>query len=285
MMRPQRYFPNGTDIVFPKVASEPLYYGRQQAIPFEGHRAIIDEETGEVLTVVSDQYNLIRHENIIETIETQLRKMNVVFERNVTMIKAGARMVATYTLPEIQVVLASDEVLIPTMVIKNSYDLSWVASMMGGVMRLICTNGAYMGTMFKKMRHRHVGILDEGYLKERLSALGESFDLYVQNYKSMLVTPLSPSLLGRLTAFGFNVGETTALRTMREQTSGLTLDLAQHTDPATGEEVYVWEAKDMDKFHQVDLFNLTTEFTTHKVASAVRQDMFYDRISRSLMEQ
>lgn len=283
IQRTQRIFPNGMDIVFPNVTTEPLYYGKQDATPFDGFRAIVDQSDKSVLTVVSEQYRLIRHEDMIEALEIHLRHLNMAFERKVTMIKQGARMMATYTLPEITVRISENEILSPTIIMKNSYDLSWVATIMGGVMRLVCSNGAYMGTMFQKVRQRHVGWLTQDYLAGRLEMLSNSFHDYVNWYKSAIAMPISTQDLAVIDMFDLNKTEASMLNHMKEKTSGLYLDLIPIIDADKGIEIPTWTIPNQEKFNRVDMFNLLTEFTTHKVANTVRQDGIYEKISRHLM--
>lgn len=285
MQAVQKTYPHGMEVPFPRVASEPLYYGKRVPTHFEGWRALVDQDDGSIVSVVSAGYRMVKHEHVVEATEDALRKQGLEFQRSVTLIKEGAKMVATYTIPSIEVKVAEGDILNPTLVIKNSYDLSWVASILGGIYRLICSNGAYVGTMFEKFRHRHVGQLDAEAMQARIANVADSFEQFGIHYKMMRTTPLSNFRTEKVVGhIPLNKGEQVALQGLKERSSGLVLDLVPHKQE-NGETVPVWAIKDGDeeKFNVADLFNLLTEFNTHKVGSAVRRDLFSDRIAKGMM--
>jgi len=285
MQAVQRTYKNGVDVPFPRIASEPLYFGKRTPTHFEGWRALVDQEDGSVVSVVSAGYQMIRHEAIVEAAESALKAQGLHFERSITLIREGAKMVATYTIPEINVTVGDGDVLNPTIIIKNSYDLSWVASILGGIYRLICSNGAYLGTMFEKFRHRHVGTLNAEQMSARISGVTHSFNTFSDFYKTQASIPLTNDFTENvLDALPLNKGEQSALGTLHERTSGLTIDLIPNRRKDEDKEV-VWAIKggDHEKYSRVNLFNLLTEFNTHRVGSAVRRDMFSNKIARAMM--
>ena len=287
MQASQKTYHHGEDPVFPNVVSEPLYYGKRTPTHFEGYRALVDQNDGEVVSVVSESYQMVRHEDILIKAEKAFSYLGLEFDRTITLIKDGAKMVAKYVIPSIEVALAPGDIIYPTVIIKNSYDLSWVASLIGGVYRLTCSNGAYVGTMFEKFKHRHVGLLDAGYLGSRLALLSERFDLYATGAKMMAQTPLTNYTVEKVVArLPLNKGEQHSLQTLHEKTSGMCLELVPNMTPNADLDSVVWAIRGGEKDRtQINLFNLLTEFTTHRVAGSARKDLLSERLSRAMFTQ
>jgi hypothetical protein len=284
MQLTQKTFNHGDDVTFPNVVSEPLYFGKRTPTHFEGWRALVDQEDGEVISIVSEAYRMVRHENIINATEDALQKAGFQFDRKLTLIKEGAKMVAEYTLPDIEVVVAPNDIIHPTLIIKNSYDLSWVASILGGIYRLVCANGAYVGTMFEKFKHRHVGQLNAETMMSRVSGVTASFERFETFYKDQAALPLTDFMTEKVAGFlPLNKGEQVALMGMRERSSGLALDLVPKK--VDGEDTAVWAIRggENEKHSAINLFNLLTEFNTHRVTSATRRDFLSDKIARAMM--
>lgn len=287
MQASQKTYHHGEDPVFPNVVSEPLYYGKRDPLHFEGYRALVDQNDGEVISVVSENYQMVRHQDILGKAEKALAHLGLEFDRSVTLIKDGAKMVAKYIIPSIEAVLAPGDIVHPTIIIKNSYDLSWVASLNGGVYRLTCSNGAYVGTMFEKFKHRHVGLLDAGYLGSRIALLSDRFSVYAEGAKLMAQTPLTNYTVEKVVArLPLNKGEQHSLQTLHEKTSGMCIELVPNMTPQADLDSVLWSIKGGEKdWTQINLFNLLTEFTTHRVAGASRRDLLSERLSKAMFPQ
>lgn len=284
MQASQKTYLHGEHPTFPSVVSEPLYYGKRDPHHFEGYRALVDQNDGEVISVVSQNYQMLRHEDIVDKTEKALIHLGLEFDRSITLIKEGAKMVAKYTIPSIEATLAPGDIVHPTIIIKNSYDLSWVASLIGGVYRLTCSNGAYVGTMFEKFRHRHVGLLEAGYIGNRLMSLTERFEQYALGARLMAETPLTNYTVEKVVArLPLNKGEQHSLLNLHEKTSGMCLELVPNMKPDADLDTVLWSIKGGEQDRtQINLFNLLTEFTTHRVAGAARKDLLSERLSKAM---
>jgi len=144
-----------------------------------GHKGIIRVDTGDVLAIHGDGYNLTSNESIMTQFVDALANsgLNLEGARVINELShGGARMFVKITLPMHKVIIKSgDEVDLQISVV-NSYD-GWSAlrSIFGGF-RLLCSNGMVVGTKMWEGYGRHTANLDISATAHRLAGVAESYD-------------------------------------------------------------------------------------------------------------
>ena len=109
-----------------------------------GHKFIIREDTGQVLSCMTDNYKLITNGQILSKADPVLKEKGAKLT-DVQMFAGGTRTKWTYRLSDTKVKVAKDDYLNPEITIVNSYDGSSEASAHGGAFRLVCSNGMVIG--------------------------------------------------------------------------------------------------------------------------------------------
>jgi len=119
-----------------------------------GHKFIMREDTGEILSCMTDEYKLVTNKEIMDTALPILKKCGAK-PREVKVLNEGKRTVYKFNMPEMKIPISKDDICTPEIIIKNSYDGSWELGIMSGAFRLICLNGAVIGIVLNKKRNRH----------------------------------------------------------------------------------------------------------------------------------
>ena len=120
-----------------------------------GYKFIVREDTGQVLSCMTDAYKTISNSNIISKATPILKEKGAILT-DVRMFADGARTKWTYRLNDTKVKVAKDDYLNPEITIVNSYDGSSEASAHGGAFRLVCSNGMVIGYALSKEGSRHI---------------------------------------------------------------------------------------------------------------------------------
>jgi len=129
------------------VALQPVFHdwpdGRRE-VP--ARRAIVRQDTGEAIAVVSDRYSLVPHANILDTVEQAIAPLEVgPVPRGIYVDRRGARMRALFKFPALaRSVLGRDEIC-PCLQVRNTYDGSARIAVHIGAFRFVCTNLAVGG--------------------------------------------------------------------------------------------------------------------------------------------
>jgi hypothetical protein len=225
------------------VTLRPIYQAHNETFPeIPKRRAVVREDTGQVLAVVSDRYALVPHQRILELVEEAISPLDVgAVPRGIYVDRQGARMRAVYKFPALtQPVLSSDE-LCPCLKIQNTYDGSSRIAVHIGAFRFVCTNlavgggGVFAGGFMAV----HAGEVPITEVTKQLTSYLEGFAQIVELYRRWASTEAAPETLNRvLCALPKRVE--TALR----------IEL-----PPT-RRVMIWEA-----------YNRATHFATHQMRS------------------
>ena len=92
-----------------------------------GYKFIVREDTGKVLSCMTDNYKLVKNE---------------------TMMK--------WTFPDNKVKMSKNDEMIPEINIVNSYDGTVGLNILGGAFRIICSNGLVIGFIASKYTNKHI---------------------------------------------------------------------------------------------------------------------------------
>ena len=139
--------------------SDSLFPVMEESIKVEGlknstdYKFIINAETSEVLSCMTNEYKLVTNEDVIKKAMPVLKDNGAVLS-SVNMFNNGARTTYRYRFPKITVKIDKDE-LNPEVIIKNSYDGSTNVDALAGAFRLVCSNGLIIGRTYGHTKNRH----------------------------------------------------------------------------------------------------------------------------------
>jgi hypothetical protein len=137
---------SGSPADFP-VSLQPVFHqGPDGSRPIPDRRAIIREDTGEAIAVVSDRYTVVPHTRILDLVEQAIRPLDVgVVPRGVYVDRRGARMRAVFKFPSLAKPLVGQDTICPCLQVRNTYDGTARIAVHIGAFRFVCTNLAVGG--------------------------------------------------------------------------------------------------------------------------------------------
>ena len=119
-----------------------------------GHKFIVREDTGEVISCMTNEYNLIKNEQVIDIASPIMTKYDAEL-KEVRTFSEGARSQWTWNFPNSTVDIGGGDMVNPTVTIRNSYDGSLEASATAGAFRLVCSNGMVIGIVLGRNSVKH----------------------------------------------------------------------------------------------------------------------------------
>ena len=150
-----------------------------------GHKFIIREDTGKILSCMTDNYRLVKNEMITKKTENIINK-NGGKLKEIQMFGGGARSMVKWEFPKHKIKIAKQDEMTPEIVWQNSYDGTIGLNIIAGAFRLICLNGAVIGIIATKYKNKHIiqnmklddieGVIDETIRKTKIM-MKEEFPL------------------------------------------------------------------------------------------------------------
>ena len=119
-----------------------------------GYKFIVRQDTGDVLSCVTDTYKVVQNYSVIEAAEPILKETEAVLTE-AESFSNGARSIWTWKIPDIKVKVDKKDFVNPTITIKNSYDGSVQLHILAGAFRLVCSNGLVIGTTISNKVNKH----------------------------------------------------------------------------------------------------------------------------------
>ncbi len=247
---------------------------REQEVIVDGrvvpkYKAIVDCETEQVYSIVSNKYKVLSHDEALNPILETLEKGNHGrFAVETILSKNDARMFTTITLRDYEVSVGSrDDVVCPQIIVKNSYDLSFRYSVEIGAFRFVCSNGLVVGRRFDLIKRKHYNIVipTQDQISRRLddayTIIKEESERW-KRWQDRLVTPrLYENIID-------------------------TLDLPQKGTKEIEEEVEKISTFTHEYYRTLTmwaLFNILTAHITHNVAKVAMRAKLNDRLRKATM--
>ena len=119
-----------------------------------GYKFIVREDTGQVISCMTNEYNLIKNEQVIDIASPIMTKYDAEL-KEVRTFSEGARSQWTWNFPNSTVDIGGGDMVNPTVTIRNSYDGSLEASATAGAFRLVCSNGMVIGIVLGRNSVKH----------------------------------------------------------------------------------------------------------------------------------
>lgn len=206
-------------------------------------RAVVRTDTGEALAVVSDRYQLVPHQRILEVVEQALVPLDVgPAPRGIYVDRNGARMRAIFKFPALQKPIRGDDTVCPCLRIHNTYDGTSRIGIHIGAFRFVCTNlavgggGVFAGGFMSV----HTGEIPLEEVAAQLANYLLAFEEIVALYRTWLGQPLDRARLAEVIAdLPKKAGKTIAGETERRNASVV-----------------------------FDAYNVATDYATHRTRSA-----------------
>ena len=152
-----------------------------------GYKFIMREDTGQILSCMTNNYRLVKNEFINKKSANVIKK-NGGRIKEVQTFGHGARSLVKWEFPDHKVTLGKKDEMTPEIVWQNSYDGTIGLNIIAGAFRLICLNGAVIGIVATKYKNKHIvqnmslddieGIIDETINKTKI-IMKEEFPLLI----------------------------------------------------------------------------------------------------------
>jgi hypothetical protein len=173
---------------FPKVSERNLYttvdydeYGSAGYNQAPMHKAIIDSNTGRVISVVGKGYNLTPNNIVVPRYDEAISRSKLDtagMTRKVSSSHDGARTVVIYTFPAHAMEVVKGDAMHLQITLLNSYDGSWKLGSLLGALRVACTNGQVVHDSYSTFYSKHTKGLDIDLVVRNLE---RSLDIYTKN--------------------------------------------------------------------------------------------------------
>jgi hypothetical protein len=134
-------------MAFDTASKEKLYFevdGQQKLS--ENFRAMVNNSTKQMITAVSDDYNLLQHKQVSDAVADALLNLNITAK--CSPVNYNNKMFVDITFPEVQFDMQRGEQFIGGVRIINSYDKSTGIMVLPQLMRVACNNGMVLATVW-----------------------------------------------------------------------------------------------------------------------------------------
>jgi len=119
-----------------------------------GYKFIMREDTGQILSCMTDEYKLVPNQEIIDTAIPILKKHKAELIEAVSL-GDGQKTTWKWIIPGIKIEVSRGDLINPEIIIKNSYDGSLQVHILSGAFRIVCSNGLIIGTIIDKFNYKH----------------------------------------------------------------------------------------------------------------------------------
>jgi hypothetical protein len=239
------------------VTLQPVFHedasGRRQ---IAARRAIVREDSGEAIAVVSDRYTLVPHTRILEIIEQAIRPLDVgPVPRGIYVDRHGARLRALYKFPALTQPVVENDDICPCVQVRNTYDGTARIALHIGAFRFVCTNlsvggaGAFAGGFLSV----HAGDIPIEEIATQLADYLTRFDQIVRLYRQWSSQQVEARPFESV---------------LKESLNGRFEDIRQQL--LNGAPCSVFEA-----------YNRLTDFATHRMRSARTAFAMLERVNTS----
>ncbi len=242
------------------VSLEPVFHrSGESPNPIPNRRAVVRQDTGKAIAVVSDRYQLVPHQRILDVVDQALKPLDIgPSPRGVYIDRAGARMRALFKFPGLAKPVVEPDSICPCLKIHNTYDGTSRIGIQIGAFRFVCTNlavgggGVFAGGFLSA----HLGEVPLEEVAARLASYLLAFDDIVELYRSWTSQPF----------------EWAAVNPVVE------------TLPSKACEAVVEAIAQQPCRTVFDAYNVATDYATHRTRSARTAFELLARVNRGFQE-
>ena len=251
-----------------------------------GDRYIVNAETDQILgQPIAKGYHITTHRQASDLVKGFLEEMNLPYEEKFAITnKRGNQFYQTLTFPELETNLASfgsstaydtkgskNEMIQPSLIIRNSYNKSMRVSFEYGLFRMICQNGMVRPASKDSVTHiafRHNSVLDKDIVKNSLLENMEKSAKLIQVAYNNLNQEGGLVYLNRiLNAEALTDAFKHTLLTKFADRLDLDIGVKETKNPVRGK-VVEWEISKVNTDESAwSIYNMTTQVSTHELTS------------------
>lgn len=192
---------SGNPAEFP-ITLKPIYIEHEEGFGIVPKRlAVVREDTGKAISVVSDRYSLVRHDELLTAVGQATQGLDVgPVPRGIYVDRGGARMRALFKFPALAEPVRGRDSICPCIKLENSYDGTSRITAHIGSFRFVCTNlavgggGVFAGGFMSV----HAGEIPVEQLAEQLTRYLGGFAGIVGMYRRWSEEPLSQEYFGEM---------------------------------------------------------------------------------------
>ena len=258
------------DVYFPQPILEPVWYGRRPTHQIPATKAVVDQNNGHVLSVVSNQYKIVRYEDVLIMVNNIINGIDGygAIQLAPYSLQKGRRFQIQLKFPEMQKSVKKLDNIVPKLDVFTSLDLSSRLTGRFGAFRLICTNGMGVWELFKRYARKHLQSLDLNDLQGTIQEGLKGFEQQVAEWKNWSNTVIPLEYYNDVWQhLPFSDHEKEKIEVLPEVSSRLTLKTALEQKALT-----VW-----------DMNSILAQWSTHNIKSEIRRINIEPEIAR-LME-
>lgn len=165
--------------------------------------AVVRQDTGAVLGIVSDRYTLLTHQDLPGVFERAISSIDAgPVPSGIYVDRNGARMRAIFKFPALARQIRCSDEICPCLQIANTYDGTSRIKVIVGAFRFVCTNlavggGGVFASGFVSV---HVGVIEVEQVARQLTDYLSRFELIVATYRRWLEIPVEPDARSKLFA-------------------------------------------------------------------------------------
>ena len=155
--------------LFP-VKERTAYFGSNSSnvAPANKYKAIVHGETGELISIMNNTYQVVPNRKLILPVMEQLSQLDTKWyiDESHSFVNPS-RMRLQVTFPDLTFYDGKSEIAM-SMYLHNSYDGSEGVRMFWGAIRFICMNGMVFGKVLSKFYSRHTKNIDISNIREQV---------------------------------------------------------------------------------------------------------------------
>lgn len=187
------------EVPWPNAVMEPVFTGRLEKKLIPGRKAVLDSNSGEVFSVVSDNYTLVPNEVVVYHICEALG-WDQEYDYNFRFPNNGGKFLGTVVLKDKNMEVGKEDFVSPSIVFKNSYDSVWKYELLYGAIRWVCANGMIAGTVQERIKQKHRrDVLTTENVQQHVQTYLDIYADQVNRWKKEQAMKLSKELLDGIT--------------------------------------------------------------------------------------
>ena len=140
------------DALFP-VKEVPAQLGAD-IITNTGHKFIIREDNGQVISCMTNEYKLLDNKTVYDTAAPIMKEIGATLV-DVETFSEGAKTQFKWRLNDTKIDLGNGDLVCPEITVKNSYNGQWGLHILAGAFRLVCSNGMVIGIVIARRNYKH----------------------------------------------------------------------------------------------------------------------------------
>lgn len=155
-------------------------------------KAVVRTDTNQVVSVVSDDYRLVRNEEVFPELLGILNDLSIEYQiRKHSIINNGASAYLEVICPNEEFVLGGHDRNCLRFILANSYDTTRSVSIILGAFRFVCTNGMILGMALASYRRKHIGEFNLSFSKDLFTDRIQQFRDNKHRWERMYDQPLN----------------------------------------------------------------------------------------------